>query len=182
MLIVNNIENNITWLIPFTLTITRIPSIPLLHTPLSINSLHLHQHLSLFQCRLLWQTIASNLHIHLHVSCHFIMPCFISSQHTGLSLLILIISGYALHAWLVIEIQLNECTFVKLDKTVNPAKNTFLIKTNILYYIILFHQIIVNIFNVINWNRIIINTKIINITSKSCSVHIIYGPIFWNVS
>ena len=45
---------------------------PLSHTPLSTNSLHLHLHLSLFQRCLLFQTIASNLHSHLHFSCHFI--------------------------------------------------------------------------------------------------------------
>ena len=43
---------------------------PLLHTPLSVNSLHSHLHLSLFQRCLLLQTFASNLHLHLHVSCH----------------------------------------------------------------------------------------------------------------
>ena len=45
---------------------------PLSQTPLSINSLLSHRHLSLFQRYLLLQTIASNLHSHLHVSCHFI--------------------------------------------------------------------------------------------------------------
>ena len=44
--------------------------------PLSINSLHFHQHLSSFQRFLLLQTIASNLHIHLYVSCYFI--CLVS--------------------------------------------------------------------------------------------------------
>ena len=41
------------------------------HTPLSINSLHSHQHLSLFQRYLLLQTLAPCLHLHLHISCHF---------------------------------------------------------------------------------------------------------------
>ena len=36
------------------------------------------------------------------------------------------------------------------------------------YHIIFFHQIIMNIFNIINCNSIVICTKIINITSKSC--------------
>ena len=36
------------------------------------------------------------------------------------------------------------------------------------YHIIFFHQIIMNIFNIINCNSIIIWTKIINITSKPC--------------
>ena len=44
---------------------------PLSHSPLSINSLHSHLHLSSFQRCLLLQTLASNLHLHLHVSCHF---------------------------------------------------------------------------------------------------------------
>ena len=37
---------------------------PLSHIPLSINSLHSHRYLSLFQRCLLLQTIASNLHLH----------------------------------------------------------------------------------------------------------------------
>ena len=45
---------------------------PLSHTPLSINSLHSHLHLSLFHLSLLLQTISFNLHMHLHASCHFI--------------------------------------------------------------------------------------------------------------
>ena len=44
---------------------------PLSHTPLSINYLHSHLHLSLFQCCLLLQAIESNLHSHLHLSHHF---------------------------------------------------------------------------------------------------------------
>ena len=48
----------------------------LLHTPLSINSLHSLQHLSSFQRCLLLKTLASNLHLHLHVSCHFM--CLVS--------------------------------------------------------------------------------------------------------
>ena len=43
---------------------------PLLHTPLSINSLHSHLHLSLFQRYLLLQKLASNLHLHLQFPCH----------------------------------------------------------------------------------------------------------------
>ena len=58
------------------------------HTPLSINSLHSHLHLFLFQRPLSLQTIAPNLHSHLYVSCHFIF--FVS---------------------LVLEIRLNTLTF-----------------------------------------------------------------------
>ena len=42
---------------------------PVLHIPWSINYLHSHLHLSLFQHCLLLQIVASNLH--LQVSCHF---------------------------------------------------------------------------------------------------------------
>ena len=42
------------------------------HLPLSINSLHLYLHLPLLQHCLLLQTLASNLHLHLQVSYHFI--------------------------------------------------------------------------------------------------------------
>ena len=44
---------------------------PLSYKPLSINSLHSHRHLSSFQRCLLLDALASNLHLHLHVSCHF---------------------------------------------------------------------------------------------------------------
>ena len=40
------------------------------HIHLSINYLHSHLSLSLFQRCLLLQTLASNLYLHLHVSCH----------------------------------------------------------------------------------------------------------------
>ena len=47
---------------------------PLLHTSLSINSLHSHLHFSSFHCCFLLQIIPFNLHMHmhLHVSYHFI--------------------------------------------------------------------------------------------------------------
>ena len=50
---------------------------PLLHTHLSINYLYSHLHLLLFQRCLLLQTLPSNLHLHLQVSCHSM--CFASS-------------------------------------------------------------------------------------------------------
>ena len=68
----------------------------------------------------------------------------------------------------LIEIQLNEFTLVKLDRIVNSIKNTFLMNRNILYYIIFLHQIRMNILNIINISRIIINTKIIHISIKPC--------------
>ena len=49
---------------------------PLSLIPLSINSLHSHLNISLFQRCLLLQTPASNLHFHLHFSCHFM--CLVS--------------------------------------------------------------------------------------------------------
>ena len=58
------------------------------HTPLSINYLHSHLHLSSFQRCLLLQTLASNLHLHLHVSCDSL--CLVS---------------------LVLDIRLNTLTF-----------------------------------------------------------------------
>ena len=54
----------------------RFQAKPLSHTSLSINPLHSDQHLSLFQRCLSLQTIACNLHIHLHVSWNFI--CLVS--------------------------------------------------------------------------------------------------------
>ena len=49
---------------------------PLSHTPLSINSLHSHLHLSSFQCYLLLQTLASSQYLDLHFSCHSV--CHVS--------------------------------------------------------------------------------------------------------
>ena len=63
----------------------------------------------------------------------------------GLLLLTLTICGLALHAWLFIEIQLNEIVFkefafVRPDKIVNPRKNAFnKSKYFHLHYIIFFH-------------------------------------------
>ena len=49
---------------------------PFSHTPLLINSLHSHLHLSSSYCCLLLQMLASNLHFYLHVSCHSL--CLVS--------------------------------------------------------------------------------------------------------
>ena len=54
----------------------------------------------------------------------------------------------------------------KLDRNNEPMKK-LLINLNILYYIIFLHQIIVNVFNIINISRMKINTKIIDISIKS---------------
>ena len=58
------------------------------HTPLLIKSLHSRLHLSSFQHYLLLQTVASNLHLHLHISTNFI--CLVS---------------------LIVDIRLNTLTF-----------------------------------------------------------------------
>ena len=59
-------------------------------------------------------------------------------EKTGSSPLTLTTCGLVLHSWLFIEIQLNEFAFVKLDKIVNPMKNTFLTNPNIFIYTISF--------------------------------------------
>ena len=56
---------------------------------------------------------------------------------------------------------------VKANKIANPVKKYLLINPIIPFYYTIsffFHQIIVNVYNIINCNSIIINTKIINIT------------------
>ena len=59
-------------------------------------------------------------------------------KNTGSSPLTLITRGLVLHSSLFIEIQLNELAFVKLDKIVNPAKNTLLTNPDIFIYTMLF--------------------------------------------
>ena len=66
-----------------------------------------------------------------------LLVLMLKGKNTGPSLLTLTIFGLTFHSWLFIEIQLNEFTLVKLDKTVNPAKSTFL-KIKTFYYTILF--------------------------------------------
>ena len=91
--------------------------------------------------------------------------------------LTLIISGLTLHASLFIEILLHWVVLTKLDKNANPVKNIVLINSisllYVLFYIIFLHQTFMNIFNMINCNSIIINTKITSITSKPIFFHII---------
>ena len=59
----------------------------------------------------------------------------------GLLLLTLTFCGLALHAWLFIEIQLKEIAFVKLDRIVNPTKNTFLTNPNTFIHTMLFFSL-----------------------------------------
>ena len=74
---------------------------PLSHTPLSVNYLHSHLHLSSFERSLLLQAFASNLHLHLHVSCHFM--CLISLdldiKLNTLTFMFLITSGTHISAY-----------------------------------------------------------------------------------
>ena len=78
--------------------------------------------------------------------------------------------GLVLHSWLFIEIQLKKFAFAKPDKIVNLMKNTFLTNLNIFIYTMLFffHQILMNIFNMINISSIVIYTKIIDIAIQPC--------------
>ena len=71
ILIMKNMANNTVYILQelHTFPFTRIPNKCLSHLPLSINSLHSHLHLSLFQRCLLLQTITFNLLLHLQVSC-----------------------------------------------------------------------------------------------------------------
>ena len=85
-----------------------------------------------------------------------------------LLLLTLTICSLALHAWLFIETQVREVVLTKFDKNNYPMKKHFLINLNILYYIIFLHPILINVFNIINISRIIIDPKIIDISIKSC--------------
>ena len=59
--------SNIKWSVAFTFTFTRIPNISFI-TYTFINQFFT---IWLFHCCLLLQTLASSLHLHLHVSCHF---------------------------------------------------------------------------------------------------------------
>ena len=58
-----------SWLLAFQIN-------PLSHIPFSFNTLHSHLHLSLFQCCLLLQVLASNQHWHFQVSWQSM--CFVS--------------------------------------------------------------------------------------------------------
>ena len=67
-------------------------------------------------------------------------------KYTESSPLTLTICGLTLHSWLFIEIQRNIFTLVRVNKHGNPVKKHLLINPSILlYYFILYHQIIVNL-------------------------------------
>ena len=59
---------------------------------------------------------------------------------------------------------------MKLDKIVNLTKKIFFDKSKYFYlhYVIFFHQIFMNVFNIINISSITIYTKIIDISIKTC--------------
>ena len=88
---------------------------PVSHLPLSINSLHSHPHLSLFQCCLLLQTLASNLH--LHVSCQdtCLVSLILDIRLNTLIFMFLITSGmYNLACRLLISLQLPLHLFTRI--------------------------------------------------------------------
>ena len=62
----------------------------------------------------------------------------LKGYNTGSSLLTLTICGYTLHSWLVMEIQLNIFTHVKVDNNANPVKKTFFYKLK--HFVILYHS------------------------------------------
>ena len=68
---------------------------PSSHLPFSINSLHSHLRLLLFQHGLLFQTLASNLHLHVKVSCQdtCLVSLVIEIRLNTLIFMFLIISG-----------------------------------------------------------------------------------------
>ena len=87
---------------------------PLTHLSLSINSsLHSHPHLFSFHLYLLLQTLESNLHLHLEVSCHSM--CFV---------------------WLLNDIKLNTLTFMFLTTsgTHNLVNGTLTTFTTFIYF------------------------------------------------
>ena len=71
----------------------------LLHTPLSINILRSRLHLSSFHLCLLLQALASRLHLHLQVSCHFmgLVSLVLDIRLNTLPFMFLITSGIFLH-------------------------------------------------------------------------------------
>ena len=99
----------VTWFVTFTFTSTKIPINSLLHLPLSINSLHSHLHVSLFQLFLLLQTPASNLRLHVQVSCQdtYLVSLILDSILNTLTLMVLATSGtHNLAYGLLISLQL----------------------------------------------------------------------------
>ena len=84
-----------------------------------INSLHSHLHLSLFQRCLLLQTLASNLHLRLQVSCHFI--CLFSLvfeiKLNTLTFMFLTASGkynFANGSLILLQLPLHSFTYIKV--------------------------------------------------------------------
>ena len=87
----------------------QINSLP--HIRLSIDSLHSHLHLSLFQRCLLLETFASNLHLHLQVSCQFICVAslVLDIRLNNLTFMFLATSGtnnYAYGSLILLELRL----------------------------------------------------------------------------
>ena len=65
------------------------------HILLSINSLHSHLHLHIFQHCLLLKTLASSRHVHLEVSCHsiYLVSLILDIRLNTLTFMLLITSG-----------------------------------------------------------------------------------------
>ena len=80
----------------------------------------------------------------LQVALHLLL-LMLKGKNTGSSLLPLTICGFTLHYWLFNEIHFNGFTLYKVDENANPVKNSFLMSCNILYYVLRFHQILVNV-------------------------------------
>ena len=69
------------------------------------------------------QTFAYGLLILLQLPLHLLV-LILKGKNTGSPPLRLTICYLTLHSWLFIEIQLNKFMLVKVDKNVNPVKNT----------------------------------------------------------
>ena len=75
-----------------------------------------------------------------------LLVLILKGKNAGSSLLTLTISGLTLHYWLFIETHFNEFPFDKLQpKNIIAVKKHFLINPNILYYVMFFNQILMNV-------------------------------------
>ena len=104
----HNLSHSHSQLLGFQINLSQIP--------LSINYLHSHLHLFSFHLYLLLQTLASNLHLYLQVSCHSL--CLVS---------------------LVLDIRLNTLTFMFLttSETHNLAYGLLILLQRPFYLFIL---------------------------------------------
>ena len=105
---------------------------PLPHPLSSIKSLHSHLYLPLFHLCLLLQTLSSNLHLHLQVSCHFIclVSLFLDIRLNDLIFVSLIASEH--HFWIWI-ININTTTTASIYLNAVRIKSRF-ITVNIYHF------------------------------------------------